>query len=142
MLVRYDPFHELDRVTDGLFGGPRRSRFMPMDVLRHDHDLELRFDLPGVAADSLDVEVERNVLTVRAERSWAPQEGDEVLVHERPQGSLTRQVMLGDSLDTEHLEARYEQGVLMIRIPVAEQAKARKVEVHTGADAIEVGSDN
>jgi HSP20 family protein len=92
--------------------------------------------------ESLDVTVERNVLTVRAERSWTPQEGDEVLARERPQGAVARQVMLGESLDTERLEAGFEHGVLTITIPVAEQAKPRKVEIHTsGHDAIEVGAD-
>src|SRR5215217_8124324 len=105
MLVRYDPFRELDRMTD--------------------QHLELRFDLPGVTPDSIDVTVERNVLTVRAERSWSPTEGDEILAQERPQGSVTRQVMLGEALDADRLEANYDAGVLTLTIPVAEQAKPR-----------------
>jgi HSP20 family protein len=141
MLVRYDPFRELDRATDQFFGG-RRATPMPMDAVRRGHTVELRFDLPGVDPASFDVTVERNVLTVRAERTWTPQEGDEVLANERPQGAVSRQVMLGESLDTERLDASYEQGVLMITIPVAEQAKPRKVEIHTGGrDAIEVSSE-
>jgi HSP20 family protein len=114
-----------------------------MDAVRRGHAVELQFDLPGVSPDSLDVTVEKNVLTVRAERSWAPQEGDEVLANERPQGSVARQVMLGESLDTDHLDARYEHGVLTISIPVAEEAKPRKVEIHTGGrEAIEVGKEH
>jgi HSP20 family protein len=144
MLVRYDPFREFDRLTDQFFGsGTNRTHWMPMDAIRHEHQVELRFDLPGIAPESLDVEVERNVLTVRAERSWTPAEGDEVLAQERPQGSVSRQVMLGESLETESLEATYDAGVLTIRIPVAEQAKARKVEIQQGSQqAIDVGSHN
>src|SRR5213075_2345941 len=98
MLVRYDPFRPFDRPAS-------RRTWMPMDAVRHDQRVELRFDLPGVAPDSIDVEVERNVLTVRAERSWAPAEGAEVLVRERQQGAVTRQVTLGESLDADRLEA-------------------------------------
>jgi HSP20 family protein len=136
MLVRYDPFHTFDRPA------PRRS-WMPMDAVRHDQNVELRFDLPGVSPESIDVEVERNVLTVRAERSWAPAEGAEVLVRERAQGAVTRQVTLGESLDTDRLEASYDAGVLTLTIPVAEQAKPRKVEIHVGApEPIEAGATN
>ncbi len=143
MLVRYDPFRQLDRVTDELFGQSRRPQWMPMDAVRHNASVELRFDLPGVSADDVDLTVERNVLTVRAERSWTPAEGDEVLASERPQGSVTRQVMLGESLDTERLEAHYDTGVLTVTIPVAEQAKARKVEIHAGGghEAIDAASN-
>jgi HSP20 family protein len=142
MLVRYDPFRELDRMTEQFFGRGR-TQWMPMDALRHEHHVELRFDLPGVAPDSIDVEVERNVLTVRAEREWSPGEGTEVIAHERPYGAVTRQVMLGESLDPDRLEASYDAGVLTLTIPVAEEAKPRKIEIHTGTpEAIEVGSQN
>jgi HSP20 family protein len=133
VLVRYDPFRQLDRVTDELFNTPRRPQYMPLDAVRRGSTLELRFDLPGVAPESVDVTVERDTLTVRAERSWTPSEGDEVLASERPQGSWTRQVVLGESLDTARLDARYDAGVLTVTIPVAEQAKPRKVEIRTGA---------
>jgi HSP20 family protein len=136
MLVRYDPFRDFDRKTS-------RRQWMPMDAFRHDQTVELRFDLPGIEPDSLEVEVERNVLTIRAERSWTPSEGTEVLAQERPQGSVARQVMLGDALDTERLDATYDAGVLSISIPVAEQAKARKVEIQQGSrEPLEVGSHN
>jgi HSP20 family protein len=142
MLVRYDPFRQLDRVTDQLFNGPAgRATWMPFDAVRHGHEVVLTFDLPGVSPDAVDLTVERNVLTVKAERSWTPAEGDEVLAQERPQGAVTRQVLLGESLDTDHLDARYDAGVLTVVIPVAEQAKARKVEIHRGdREAIEVGA--
>jgi HSP20 family protein len=115
-----------------------------MDAVRHGDHVELVFDLPGVAPESVDVDVERNVLTVRAERHWAPAEGDQVLARERTQGTFTRQVLLGDALDTERLEAHYDHGVLTVRVPLAEQAKPRKVQIHVGSpqaqDAIEVGA--
>ncbi len=136
MLVRYDPFRPFDRPAS------RRS-WMPMDAFRHDQHVELRFDLPGVSPESIDVEVERHVLTVRAERSWTPAEGAEVLVRERSQGAVTRQVTLGESLDTDRLEASYDAGVLTLTIPVTEQAKPRKVEIHVGApEPIEAGATN
>jgi HSP20 family protein len=138
MLMRYDPFRELDRFTDQLFGSPGRAPWVPMDAVRHDGTVEVRLDLPGVAPESIDVTVERNVLTVKAERSWWPAEGDEILARERPQGSFSRQLLLGDALDGDQVEARYEHGVLTVTIPVAEKAKARKVEVHTAAAPVEV----
>lgn len=146
MLVRYDPFAEFDRMTDQLFGsgssrGMSRPHWMAMDAVRREHDIELRFDLPGVAPDSIDLTVERNVLTVKAERSWTPSEGEEVLASERPAGAVTRQVMLGETLDLDQLGASYEHGVLTVVIPVAAQAKPRKVEIRAagggGPEAIE-----
>jgi HSP20 family protein len=143
MLVRYDPFRQLERQFDRAFRSFDRESWMPMDAVRHEHHVELRFDLPGVAPESIDVEVERNVLTVKAERSWTPGDGAEILAQERLQGSVTRQVMLGESLDTDRLEATYDAGVLTLTIPVAEEAKPRKVEIHVGTPhALEVGSDN
>jgi HSP20 family protein len=143
MLVRYDPFRQLDRRLGNLDGPhPSRSRsWMPMDAVQHGNSVELRFDLPGVSPESVDVTVERQVLTVTAERSWAPAEGDTVLRRERPQGSVTRQVTLAESLDTDHLEAHFDSGVLTVTIPVAEQAKARKVEIRTGAPQPELPID-
>jgi HSP20 family protein len=143
MLVRYDPFRQLDRVTDEFFNAPRRPSLMPMDAVRHGSTVELRFDLPGVSPESVDLTVERDTLTVRAERSWTPDEGDDVLASERPQGSWTRQVILGESLDTSRLDAHYDTGVLTVTIPVAEQAKPRKVDIHVGAapEAIEVNAN-
>jgi HSP20 family protein len=139
-LMRYDPFREIDRFADQFFGSLARTPWMPMDAVRTGDRVELRFDLPGVDPEHIDVAVERNVLTVKAERSWWPAESDEVLARERPQGTFTRQVMLGDALDAERLEAHYEHGVLRIVVPVAEQAKPRKIEIKTGApEALEVG---
>lgn len=143
MLLRYDPFREIDRLTEGLFGNWGRTPWMPMDAYRKDDHAEIRFDLPGVQPDSIDLTVEQNVLTVKAERSWTPEEGTEVLARERTQGTFSRQVMLGEALDTDHVDARYEDGVLRVIVPVREQAKPRKVEIHSGErQAIDVGSTN
>lgn len=141
-LMRYDPFREMDRFTEQLFGsGPTaRSPFMPMDAVRRDDRVEIVFDVPGVAPDAIELSVERNVLTVKAERSWWPGEADEILARERSQGTYTRQVLLGDALDPDRLEAQYEHGVLRITIPVAEKAQPRRIEIRTGApEAVEVG---
>jgi HSP20 family protein len=145
MLVRYDPFRQFDRMADQLFGGaPNRPQLMALDAVRREHEVELRFDLPGVSPDTIDLTVERDVLTVKAERQFEHEEGEEVLTQERSQGAVTRQIVLGELLDAERLHARYDSGVLTVVIPVAEQAKARKVEIHIGSasDAIEVGSPN
>lgn len=139
MLLRYDPFRDLDQVTERFFGD-RHGR-IPMDAVRREDHVELYFDLPGVSGDTLDVTVEKNVLTVRAERRWTPREGDEVIASERFEGAYSRQVLLGDTLDTDRVEATYRDGVLILTIPVAEQAKPRKVEIKgTPARAIDVES--
>lgn len=141
MLLRYDPFREMDRFTEQLFGaGPRRA-WMPIDAVRRGDQVEVHFDLPGVSPDDIDVSVEDNVLTVRADRTWYPAEGDEVLARERVHGTSTRQLLLGDSLDPDRLEASYEHGVLTVRVPVAERAKPRKVAVRASdPQAVEVTS--
>jgi HSP20 family protein len=141
MLMRYDPFRELDRHTDQLFGSGGRQAWVPMDAVRTKEGVELRFDVPGVAPDSIDVSVERNVLTIKAERSWFLGEGEESLAKERPQGSFVRQVFLGEALDVDRLDAAYEHGVLTVVIPVAEQAKPRKVQIRVGeSQPLEVGA--
>jgi len=143
MLMRYDPFREIDRFTEGLFGNSARTPWMPMDAVRRGDRVEVLFDLPGVRPDSIELTVERNVLTVKAERSWWPEEDTEVLARERTQGAFSRQVLLGEALDSERVDARYDQGVLHLTIPVLEKAKPRKVEIHSGdAQSIEVGSTN
>ena len=145
MPVRYDPFRSPVRAAarPTAFRSFDGRAPMPMDAVRHDQQVELRFDLPGVAPESIDVEVERNVLTVRAERTAAPADGASVLVRERPQGSVSRRVTLGESLDGNRLEASYDFGVLTVTVPVAEQAKPRKVEIHVGApEPIEAGATN
>ena len=140
MLMRTDPFRELDRLTQQFFGTPSgtwtRPASMPLDAYRSGNEFVLAFDLPGVTPDGIEIDIERNVLTIKAERR--PIElGDNVQVQlsERPQGVFSRQLFLGDALDTDQIQAAYENGVLLVRIPVAEQAKPRKVAV-----AVEGGS--
>jgi HSP20 family protein len=127
MLMRFDPFRELDRLVQQS-GGVRES-VMPMEAYRRGDRFVIQFDLPGVDPSSIDLTVEKNVLTVRAERNWQRDEGDEVVVTERSQGTFTRQLFLGEELDTEHIEATYDNGVLTVVVPVAEQAKPRKVPI-------------
>lgn len=131
MLMRSDPFRELDRVAQQLWGNARPS-VMPMDAYRKDDQFLVHFDLPGVEPATIDLTVEKNVLTVRAERPAAGAEGAEVLVAERPSGTFTRQLFLGETLDTDHIEAHYDAGVLTLAIPVREAAKPRKVEITAG----------
>lgn len=131
MLLRFDPFRELDRVLERT--EQVRQSAMPMDAYRHGDRFVVHFDLPGVDPASLDLEVERNVLTVSAERSWRPVEGDELVAAERPQGRFRRQLLIGDGLDTDKLHASYEHGVLTLTIPVAERSKPRKFDVNVNS---------
>lgn len=133
MLMRTDPFREFDRLAQQLVGQGTTSRpaVMPMDAWREGDTFVVEFDLPGVRRETLDVDVERNVLTVKAERT--PRNGDwELLAAERPTGLFSRQLVLGDNLDLEQLRADYDAGVLRLTIPVAERAKPRKIEINTG----------
>ena len=134
MLIRSaDPFREFDRLTQQLMGTTNRPVAMPMDAWREGDRFVLEFDLPGVSPESVDLDVERNVLTIRAER--VANNGDwQMLASERPRGAFSRQLVLGDNLDLEHIEAAYRDGVLRLHVPVAEKAKPRKIEVRTDAD--------
>jgi HSP20 family protein len=140
MLMRFDPFREFDRLTEQLWGG--RQPVMPMDAYRDGDELVVHFDLPGVDPASIDLTIENDVLTVTAERSWRRENGVQVVAAERAQGTFRRQLFLGDSLDSEHVQAGYEHGVLTLRLPVADHAKPRKVQVTSGgrAQAIETSS--
>jgi HSP20 family protein len=132
MLMRTDPFRELDRLSQQLFGTNGttwRPAVMPMDAYRQDEQFVVHFDLPGVDPSSIDINVERNVLTVKAERTPAYGEDVELQVAERPRGVFSRQLFLGDTLDADHVEARYDAGVLTLRIPIVEKAKPRKIEI-------------
>jgi HSP20 family protein len=143
MLMRFDPFRELDRLTQQPWGSTSRSPVMPMDAYRDGDHFVVHFDLPGVDPSSIDLTVEKNVLTVTAERTWTKGEGQDVLVSERQQGKFSRQLFLGESLDADRIEATYDNGVLTLTVPVAEQAKPRKVEITSGggkAKAIETSS--
>ena len=144
MLTSFDPFfRDLDRLTEGMVG--RRitaPRLMPVDALRHGDDFVVNFDMPGIDSASAEVTVEKNVLSVSAERHWTPDEGDQVVLAERPQGRFERKLYLSDNLDTDRIEAHYDRGVLSLRIPVSEAAKPRKVEVTSGdrREAVVAGS--
>lgn len=134
MFMRTDPFREFDRLTQQLFGGDgtvARPTVMPMDAWRDGDKFHVEFDLPGIDPDTVDLDVERNVVTVRAERP-ALDDSVERLASERPRGFFTRQLVLGDNLDTERIEANYDAGVLSLEIPVAEAAKPRKIEIGKG----------
>src|SRR4029453_13234576 len=138
-VLRFDPFRDFDRLVAeqmaGLRGAPRS---VAMDAYRRGDQFLIHLDLPGVDPDAIELTVEQNVLTIKAERRFEPEEGDELVISERPQGTFTRQLLLGDSpapdrLDTDRLEADYDQGVLTLRIPVAEAAKPRRVEITKSA---------
>ena len=129
MLMRFDPFRELDRFTQQVAGG-RPS--MPMDAYRKDAHVYVHFDLPGVDPESIELTVERNSLSVSAERSWLYADNVDVLASERRQGKVSRQLLLGENLDLDHLEANYDRGVLTLTIPVAESAKPRRVQIGKG----------
>jgi HSP20 family protein len=141
MLMRFDPFRDLDRLTQQLWntGTGNAPKAMPMDAYRRGDRFVVHFDLPGVDPDQIELTVEKNVLTVGAERRWERQEDDEPVAAERPQGHFTRQLFLGETLDADHIEASYTDGVLSLTIPVAEAAKPRKVAISAsgGAKAID-----
>jgi HSP20 family protein len=133
MLMRTDPFRELDRLAQQVFSTAARPAAMPMDAYRAGDDLVVHFDLPGIDPESIELDVERNVLNVRAERTSPAPEDAEVLVAERPTGTFTRQLFLGDTLDTDRIDASYDAGVLTLRIPVAEAAKPRRIQITGGS---------
>jgi HSP20 family protein len=129
MLMRTNPFRELDRLTQQVFGTATRPAAMPMDAWRDGDEFIVEFDLPGVKAEDVDLDVERNVLTVKAERPVLAAKDTEMIAAERPRGVFSRQLFLGDNLDTDRVQAAYDAGVLRLTIPVAEKAKPHKVEI-------------
>jgi len=131
MLVRFDPFRDLDRLFDSV-APATQPRSFPMNAVRRGDSLHITFDLPGFTAEQVELTVERNQLTLVAERRWEKQDGEEWLVAERPSGTFRRQLLLGENLDTDRLEARFHDGVLEVTIPVAEAAKPRKIELGGG----------
>jgi HSP20 family protein len=140
MLMRSEPFTEVNRLAQQLFGTPQtgtwsRPAAMPADAYRNGDEFVIAFDLPGVDTDAIDIDVERNVLTVRAERRPIALGDDAVAqLTERPLGVFSRQLFLGDALDTDHIDAAYANGVLMLRIPIAEKAKPRKISIAARED--------
>lgn len=133
MLMRFDPFRELDRMTQSLGSQAGATpRLMAMDAYREGDRFVVHLDLPGVDPNDIDLTVEKNVLTVSAERRWDTDDDQQIVVSERPQGTFSRQLFLGDSLDADRVEAVCESGVMTITIPVSEQAKPRRIEVASG----------
>lgn len=128
MLMRTDPFRNLDRLAEQVFGTPTRPAAMAMDAWREGDTFEVEFDLPGIDPETIDLDVERNVVTIKAERPALDKDLD-MLASERPRGVFSRQLVLGENLDTEHIEAGYDAGVLRLHIPVTEKAKPRKIEI-------------
>jgi HSP20 family protein len=132
MLMRTDPFREFDRITQQVLGTPTRPAAMPIDAYRSGEEFVVQFDLPGVDPSSIDLTVEKNVLTVHAERRRSESDGVEMLLSERPHGTFSRQLFLGETLNTEDIAATYEDGVLSLRLPIAEKAKPRRVPISVG----------
>jgi HSP20 family protein len=142
--MRTDPFRDLDRLTQQVFGTPARPAAMPIDAYRQHETFVVELDLPGVDASTIDLSVEKNVLTIHAERRRTHGEDVEMLVGERPQGTFSRQLFLGESLDTDRIDATYADGVLTLRIPVAEKAKPRRIPitVSEGTQAIDAHAED
>ena len=142
MLMRTDPFREMDRIVQQLSGASgtwSKPSLMPMDAYREGDEYVIVFDLPGVSPEAIDIDVERNMLTVKAERRPVTKADDvQMELSERPLGVFSRQVVLADSLDTEHIQADYDAGVLTLRIPIAERAKPRKIAIGGGSSRKEI----
>jgi HSP20 family protein len=132
VVLRFDPFRDVDRLAEQLLGTARSPRVMPMDLFRSGDHYVLACDLPGVDPGSVDISVDGGTLTIRAERTPRSEEHAQWIAQERPSGTFLRQLSLGDGLDTEHIGATYENGVLTVTIPVAERAKPRRIQVSTG----------
>jgi HSP20 family protein len=130
-MLMFDPFRQLDRLAEQVLGTVANPAAMPMDAWREGEEYVIALDLPGVKADSIDLGVEQNVLTVRAERKPPVGEGTELIASERPRGVFSRQLILGEALDTENVKASYDAGVLMLRIPMTARAAPRKIEIET-----------
>jgi HSP20 family protein len=133
VLTTFDPFTHFERQFGRL--AQRSGTGMPMDAVRRDGEVALRFDLPGVDPASIDVTVDRGVLTVTAKRDEEYTENDKLFIRERITGTFTRRVRLSDDLDSAAVEASFSDGVLSVRIPVAEKAQPRKIEIQGAAKA-------
>jgi len=128
-IMRFDPLREFDRITEQVLASTRALRAIPMEAYRRGDMFYVHLDLPGVDEADAEVTVEGNMVNVRAQRTSPRQEGDEVIVDERPHGTFARQLLLGENLDVGGLTATYERGVLTLTIPVSSAAKPRRVEI-------------
>jgi len=143
MRMRYDRFQELDQLTWHAWGAQSlRPSPVPIDAYRHGDSFVVALDLPGVDPDTIDLTVKKNVLTIKAERSWQRAEGDEILMAERSQGAFARQLFLGEEVDQDHIDASYDHGVLTVRMPVAKEAMARKIEIMSGGQSKAVEAES
>jgi HSP20 family protein len=133
MLMRSEPFREFDRLTEAMLT-ERQARPIPIDAYRRGNEFTVHFDLPGVDSRFIELTVEKDLLTVRATRGWVRADGDQIQIAERAQGDFSRQLFLGEGLDRDNISAAYENGVLTLTIPVAEEAKPRRVEITHAAD--------
>jgi len=136
MLIRSEPFRDFDRFTEEMLR-ERRVRQIPVDAYRRGNEFKAHLDIPGADPRFIELTVEKDLLTVRATRAWVRAEGDQVQLAERAQGEFSRQLLLGEGLDREHIAATYENGVLTLSIPVAEEAKPRKVEITHAAETVQ-----
>jgi HSP20 family protein len=134
MGISYDPFREFDQLAQQLLSGGRSPRSFPMDAYKRGDDFFVHLDLPGVDPGSIDITVEGPDVTISAERRFAQQQDDEILVSERPQGRFSRDLRVGRQVDTDAIEASYDDGVLTLRLPVAAEAKPRRVEVRSSGE--------
>jgi HSP20 family protein len=137
MLMRFEPYQPLDRITEQLLS-ERRTWQIPVDAYRRGNEFKVLFDLPGTDPGSVELTVEKDVLAVRAKRTWIQAEDDQIQMAERSQGDFSRQLFLGEGLDREKITASYENGVLTVTIPVIEQAKPRKVEIAHATEVAQV----
>jgi HSP20 family protein len=131
MAISHDPFREFDQLAQQFISGGRSPRSFPMDAYKRRDDFLVHMDLPGVDPSSIDITVEGSNLTISAERRFEQQEEDQILVSERPQGRFSRDLRIGTQVDSDAIEANYDDGVLTLRLPVAAQAKPRRVEVRS-----------
>jgi HSP20 family protein len=133
--MRFDPFRDLDRLAEQAAAGAGQVRSIPMDAYRRGESVFVHLDLPGIDADSIQLTVEQNVLSVTAERFYERREGDQIIAKERPEGAFERQMFLGEHLDADRLQASYDRGVLTLEIPVAPRAQARRIEIKAAEGA-------
>jgi HSP20 family protein len=132
MTARFDPFQELERVSQAVFGSRQGPRVMPMDLYREGDHYILNADLPGLDPGSVDIDVDGQLLTIRAQRTLKESEGTKWLLKEREGGSFLRQLTLGQDIDIDNIAAHYDNGVLSVTIPVSEATRRRKIEVAPG----------
>ncbi|MDN3295209.1 Hsp20/alpha crystallin family protein [Streptomyces ficellus] len=132
MLMRTDAVRELDRIAQQMLGSAVRPAAMPMDAYRNEDEFVVHVDLPGIDPETIDLDIEQNVLTITAERRSPAPSGTPMIASERPTGTHTRQLLLADTLDTERIDASYDAGVLTLRLPLSEKAKPRKIRISSG----------